>query len=116
MKDDTREELERIEKELLAEESREDETLEDILDNDLIKEVLAEPAFEDPDMIHEPEEPLIYCNYSNDYGRDLQEFAENGGELANKKDDKLMIGLMITASCLCLGIIGVLIFWLHAYL
>ena len=42
--------------------------------------------------------------------------AESGGQEPEKKEDKLLIGLMITASCLCLGIIGVLIYWLVAYL
>ena len=121
MRDDAREELERIERELLAEEPQEDTLPEDdILADELIREVMAEhsgPAFEDPDVIHEPEEPMVYCNYSNDYGKDLQEFAENGGETdKKKKDDKIQMGLMIAASCLSLGIIGVLIYWIEAFL
>lgn len=148
MKDDTRKELERIEKELLAddtqagvfpeellpqeedismdetvvvklpEEPDENASLEDILDDTLIREVLSEPAFEDPDAIHDPAEPLVYCNYSNDYGRDLPDNSEYG-EAPKKEitgDDKLTIGLMITASGLCLGIVAVLIYWLIAYL
>ncbi len=106
MKDDTREELERIEKELLAEDAP-TQVLPDTDEVDqMIKELLAEPAFDDPDRIHDPEEPLVYCNYSNDYGRDLKK----------KREDKILTGLMITASVLCLGIIGILIYWLNAYL
>lgn len=125
MKDDRSEELERLEKELLAameghdEEQVEFETVDeepDILADDLIREVLAEPAFEDTDRIHEPEEPLVYCNYSNDYGRELEEFAENGGKTDKKKADKVDMALMITASALCLGIIGVMAYWLVMYL
>ncbi len=113
MKDDAREELERIEKELLAQESQE----EDILDDELIREVLAEPAFEDMDEIKDPEEPLVYCNYSNDYGRDLEEPAEEAHKKATlSKSDKVDIGLMIAASALALGIIIVMIYWLVNYL
>ena len=123
MKDDRSEELERLEKELLAaveehDEEQEEEIFEepDILEDELIREVLAEPAFEDPDRIHEPKEPLVYCNYSNDYGRNLKEFAENGGKIQKNKADKVDTALMITASALCLGIIGVLAYWLIVYL
>ena len=113
MRDDTKQELERLERELLDQEPE-----EDILDGAIIQDLMqeTEPAFEDPDMIHTPKEPMVYCNYSNDYGRDLKQFAESGGQEPEKKEDKLLIGLMIAASGLCLGIIGVLIYWLVAYL
>ena len=113
MRDDTKQELERLERELLAQELEED-ILDDVGMPELIQET--EPAFEDPDFIHFPMEPMIYCNYSNDYGRDLKQFAESVGQEPEKKEDKLLVGLMITASGLCLGIIGVLIYWLVAYL
>lgn len=112
MKDETREELERIEKELLAQEPQE----EDVLDDELIREVLAEPAFEDMDEIKDPEEPLVYCNYSNDYGRGREESAENGEKESLSKSDKVDMGLMIAASALALGIIIVMIYWLVNYL
>lgn len=123
MKDDRSEELERLEKELLAAMEARDEEQEfeitddetDILADELIREVMAEPAFEDPDRIHEPEEPLVYCNYSNDYGRDRAESEENS-KTKKEKTDKVDMALMITASALCLGIIGVLAYWLVMYL
>ena len=96
--EDTRKELERLERELLAEEE--------------IGEI-PELALDDL------EEPVAYSNDSNDYSEELQEFAETGGEEATgkeKKNDKAIIGLMITASVLCLGIIGVLIYWLEVFL
>ena len=78
------------------------------------------PAFDDPQTIHEPEDTMIYCNFSNGYGRDLLTEEEEEEELeaapAISKDDKINIGLMLTACGLCLGIIGVLIYWLAAYL
>ena len=118
MRDDTKRELERLERELLAQEEAE-QTEDDLLDD--IKSMLGddeapEPAFDDPQTIHDPKEPLVYCNYSNDYGRDLQEFADNGEVPEEKKTDKVTLGLLITACCLTAGIIGVLIYWLVAYL
>ena len=113
MRDDTKQELERLERELLAQEPE-----EDVLDDAVIRALMeeTEPAFEDPDFIHTPREPMVYCNYSNDYGWDLKRCAESGGQEPEKKEDKLLIGLMIAASGLCLGIIGVRIYWLVAYL
>lgn len=111
MKDDAREELERIEKELLAQESRD----EDILVDELIREVMAEPAFEDMDEIKDPKEPLVYCNYSNDYGRGLEEPADNSTKSNLSKADKVDIGLMLAASALALGIIAVMIYWLAKF-
>ena len=96
--EDTRKELERIEQELLADEE--------------ITEI-PEPALDDP------AEPMAYSNYANDYGEELQEFAETGGQESlrkKKKNDRIIIGLMITACLLCLGILGVLIYWLEVFL
>jgi len=33
-----------------------------------------------------------------------------------RENEKLTVGLLIAGCCLCLGIIGVLIYWLEAYL
>ena len=49
--------------------------------------------------------------------KDLEQTEENKEEQPEKeKDDKVNIGLMIAVSALCLGIIGVMIFWLIKYL
>mgnify|MGYP007053704138 FL=1 len=90
MRDDTKQELERLERELLAQEPE-----EDVLDDAVIRELMeeTEPAFEDPDFIHTPREPMVYCNYSNDYGRDLKQFAESGGQEPEKKEDFALISL-----------------------
>lgn len=136
--EDTREELERLEQELLAEEEQGAEELTEVdeqmldeliqeiqaepiaddvlLDDALLEETLPEnatPAFEDPDEIHEPEE-LIYSNFANDYGKDM---LDEEAEAQEKKEaeDRLHIILMITASVLSLGIIGLLIYWLVAF-
>lgn len=118
MKDDPRKALEELEKELLAQEPA--AAPDDPLNDTFIREVMAEsaaPAFEDPETIAEPADPAVYCNYSNDYGRELKNFAESGGETDKKaREDRIQIGLMIAASALSLGIIGILIYWIAAYL
>ena len=111
--EDTQKELERLERELLEEEKSEvDKAVDEILlDEDLIRVIMsadAEPAFDDPDKIHEPEEPMVIRNFSNDYGKEPQEDTD----MKQKKKDKTIIGLMITASALCLGIMGILLYWL----
>jgi hypothetical protein len=119
MKDDTREELERIEQELLAQEEMPPLCADEPADNtESLHSIIHEfsgPAFDDPEEIHEPEEPMVYCNFSNDYGKDLPQ--ENASEEAAKKGpDKVVLGLMIAVCGLCLGIIGVLTYWLNAFL
>ena len=78
------------------------------------KEVI--PAFEDPEEIHEPAEPMEYRNYSNDYGRDDEESAMKKKTQKQKREDNWQIILMAIASFLCLGIIGVLIYWMEVFL
>lgn len=103
MKNDRNDALERLQKELLAAEPE-----EDILEDDMF---LSEPAFEDPDAIGDPEEPDIYRNFSNDYGRNMQE-----DKKSMSRGDKLDMGLMIAISVLSLGIVGVLAYWLIRFL
>ena len=55
---------------------------------------------------------MVYRNFSNDYGKDQQEEAD----VEQKKKDKTVIGLMIAACALCLGIMGILLYWLLAFL
>ncbi len=115
---DTQEELDRLEQELLEEEIQPEEENIDS-DEALLTEVIAEfsgPAFDDPDTIREPEGGMVYSNYANDYGKELQNFAETGAVEESKKNDKVIIGLMIAASVLCAGIIGILLYWLNAFL
>lgn len=118
MRKDTEKELERLERELLAQDAEsqsDEELLEDIkyLLGDDTPEV--EPAFDNPETIHAPKGPMVYCNYSNDYGRELKEFAETG-ETPKKNRDQITLGLLVTACLLTTGIIGVLIYWLVALL
>ncbi len=106
---DTNDELKRIEDELLAEEPQ------DI--DKLMKEFLEEPepAFDDPDKTEISGEPVAYCNYSNDYGKDKKQ-DEDAAQAKKKKDDNTIITLLAVAAGLSVGIIGVLVYWLVKYL
>ncbi len=73
-----------------------------------------EPAFEDPDKPQFPDEPVVYCNYSNDYGNDGEDMKKKSK--ASAKEDKWQIALMGVACGLCAAIIGVMIYWLEAFL
>ena len=106
---DTQEELDRLEQELLAEEPQPEETIPS--DEELLEEIMEELS--EPEEAKEPTEAEAYSNYENDYDAQLQDFAETGETEPKKNNDKLIIGLMITASVLCLGIIGILLYWLN---
>lgn len=139
MKDDTKDILEELERELLAvrdeeeiteeslreEVSPEDALLDEILleeilreegftEETLLEETLSKPAFEDPDFIAEAEEPGMYRNFSNSYGQELPEEEKKKNPMS--RSDKINVGLMIANSALCLGIIGWLIYWLVKFL
>ena len=153
--EDTKKELERLEKALLAEETAavpfvEEDLTEDLpediaagtdetLEAELLEEMPAEepkvdesvldallaevsgPAFDDPDALPETDETMVFRNFSNDFGADLTRYGEEEEEEEKtpeekKRDDKIVIGLEIAACALCLGIIGILIYWLVAFL
>ncbi|MBE6975042.1 MAG: hypothetical protein E7436_06090 [Ruminococcaceae bacterium] len=98
--DDQQKELERLQKALLAE--------EDDRDPDTVTGRRPKPAFDDPEEIRDPQR-RGYRNYANNYGRtDPPPKAEE----KTGSNDKLVLGLMVAASALCLGIIAVLIYWL----
>ena len=87
------------------------------------------PAFEDPDRIVDPKGPVVYCNFANDYGKDLGEALKEeqpepppaprprrSAAVRAKRDEKIIIGLMLAVSVLCVGILGVFIYWLETLL
>ena len=102
MKEDTKEILEEMEKELMREALREEQE--------------AGPAFEDPDVLETGPEPEVYSNFANDYGRELARFAENGGQVQEEEDDSVITILMLIACILSLGIICVMLYWLQAWM
>ncbi len=85
--EDTNKELERLQRELLAEEDPLDEELYALLDDDELPTQEALPQEPIP-------EPAPAANTDE------------------ARQNKLVTGLMIAASALCCGIIGVLIYWL----
>lgn len=135
MNEDMKRVLEELEQDLLDDDLLEDvpqklkdnQTDEDDIDA-ILARILAEtddsadgygetaPAFEDPDKPHISDEPVVYCNYSNDYGNDAAAADVEAEKEEARKEDKWLIALMGVASALCLGIIGVLIYWLVAFL
>ena len=138
MTEDTKKILEEIERELLLAQDpmEEDELLADLpeilLEEDkqqqvdaALERILSESnaegaAFGDPDMTSVPQEPVNVYNYYNDYGREIPEEAEDTkvkkSAAKKKKEDLTLIILMAVASFLCLGIIGVLIYWIETFL
>lgn len=126
MTDDTKKVLEDLEKRL-----QEDDLLLDLPhsileepDDQSVGEVLAqlmeEPAFEDPDQLSVAQGDVEqYQNYSNDYGQE-QQYGVDAEQERNmkrkKREDKIVITLMAIASFLCVGIIGVLIYWMEHFL
>ena len=68
------------------------------------------------EQVRDAQEPEIFCNFSNGYGRDLEQAEENAPETEQAKSDRIDIGLMIASSALCLGIIGIMIYWCVRFL
>ena len=101
MKEDTKQILENMEKELMKEALREEQE--------------AGPAFEDPDLLETGPEPEVYSNFANDYGKELTRFAEGGGELPKEQEDNVTTILMLIACILSLGIICIMLYWLRAW-
>ena len=110
---DTQKELNWLEQELLAEEPQGEENAK--TDEELLEEIMEELA--EPAGVQLPGVKEAYSNYVNEYGEDLEALAQTGETEPKKKgNDKLLIGLMITASLLCAGIIGILVYWLRVLL
>ena len=118
MANDREQELERLEKELLAGIEADDDLLADIpielLDTTPITWgdealLLEEELYAIPE---EPEEIPVSTVNDGDTMKKSAKKTKNG----KKQEDKVVIALMIVASFLCLGIIGVLIYWLEAFL
>ncbi len=124
--EDTSKNLKRLEQELMDEERRaqEERIIEELLqeqkaareagllDESAVVEKTVEgavPAFEDPEKIHEPAEPMVYRNYSNAYGKGEKAAVE-------KVSDKQIMVLMGIASFFGLGIVALLVYWLTTLL
>lgn len=121
MANDRDQELERLEKELLADIVDDDDLLADIpielLDTTpanwddtqiFSDEELLNLNFEEPEI--EPEPPV------EEKSAPMKQSGKTKKAKAKKLEDKWLVTLMAIASFLCLGIIAVLIYWLEVFL
>lgn len=80
-----------------------------VLDEELVRQVLSSTAFEDMQSIGEADDPMIYRNFSNGYGKNVKKL---NAFTKMSKEDRVRTVLMFIASGLCLGIIALMIYWL----
>ncbi len=100
--EDTRKELERIQNELFTE----DATLDELLNDKELNDLLWEPRFDNLNMESDGDDFFPVISDEDDFRP----------EVRKNRDDRTVIALMATASVLCLGIIGVLAYWLAVLL
>lgn len=129
---DTKEELERIQQELLEEqatqrfepvhEGQEKSEIDGLLEDAELEALLRETT-------QAPKRSVVYKNYSNNYGKDVRNFANGYGdqreapeeepEAAEEIDktpaDSGLRGPLITAGILLGGILLVLLWWIVQY-
>ena len=118
MANDRDQELERLEKELLADIEKNDDLLADIpielldttpatWEDTLIfsDEELLNLDFDEPEALAEPPVEEV----------PMKQSGKNKKDKAKKREDRWLTTLMAIASFLCLGIIAVLIYWLEVF-
>lgn len=130
MADDREQELERLERELLADEViDDDDLLSDIPielldtrplswteDDDLLIEELISETPEEPEVPQEIEVPQETETHDGEIMSNGKKKATKKTKADQKREDRWLITLMIIASFLCVGIIGILIYWLEVFL
>ena len=120
MANDRNEELERLEKELLESIEKDDDLLADIpielLDSAPINWEEIEDAPEEDPLEITPEDLQDYPQESESNGEFMKKAPTKKEKIAKKREDRFLTILMAIACFLCLGIIGVLIYWLEAFL
>ena len=119
MANDREQELQRLEKELLAGIGQDDDLLSDIpielLDTTPITWEDIEPIpVQDPLEIT-PEDLMDYPQEPQEIVQPMKKETSKKAKNAKKREDRYLTVLMAIASFLCLGIIGVLIYWLEAF-
>lgn len=122
MANDREQELERLEKELLAGINEDDDLLADIpielLDTAPVTWEDSENLLEE-ELYAIPEESVYYPESPVNNGETMKQTGKKStkkAKAAQRREDKWVIALMIVASFLCVGIIGVLIYWLEVFL
>ena len=111
MTNDKEQELERLQKELLAGIDEDDDLLADMPIELLDTVPINWDEFED-----QPQEPEIIPEPPVEEKEFMPKKTFLKKKDAKKREDRHLITLMAIASFLCLGIIGVLIYWLEVFL
>ena len=117
MDKETQAELDRLEREIW----NEDIDLTDIMADDVLKDLdalLAQETKEQADQQPEVKEaaPAKPEQKNMEVYDDFEDEDEDADLSEEENKDGLTIGLLITASTLCVGIIGVMIYWLENFL
>ena len=120
MDKETQAQMDRLEQEIWNEEK----DLADILADDVLKDLdeLLEEAAAQSDSQQPREEPVApeakteeRLNAFDDY-EDDEDYEDYEVNHYKEREDRLTIGLLITSCVLCMGIIGVMIYWLETFL
>lgn len=109
MENDSKKELERLKRKLSAMNKETNDLLVDI-PIELLDSTSPEPETAEPPS---PEEPI------SDISADMDaEILAARGETTKmlRRENRWLVGLMLLASLLCVGIIGMLIYWLEVFL
>ena len=119
MTNDREQELERLEKELLAGIEAEDDLLSDLppelLDTISLGWEELNPAITEESLEITPEDLMYYPQEPQPIVQPVKKENPKKVKNAKKKEDRVLTTLMAIACFLCLGIIGVLIYWLEVF-
>lgn len=117
MTNDREQELERLEKELLAGMNTEDDLLSDIsvdlFDTTPTTWEELDPTITEESLEITPEDLMDYPEEPQPIVQPVKKENPKKVKNAKKKEDRVLTTLMAIACFLCLGIIGVLIYWLE---
>ena len=120
MDKETQAQMDRLEQEIWNEEK----DLADILADDVLKDLdaLLDEAAAQSDAQQPKEEPVVTetgteerINAFDDY-EDDEDYEDYEVNHYREREERLTIGLLITSCVLCMGIIGVMIYWLETFL
>ena len=120
MANDREQELQRLEKEILAGIYQDDDLLADIpielLDTTPItwEDIEEDPILDDLEIT--PEDLMDYPQEPQEAEQPMKKATSKKAKTAKKREDRYLTVLMAISCFLCLGIIGVLIYWLEAFL
>ena len=109
MENDSKKELERLKRKLSAMNKETDDLLVDI-PIELLDSTSPEPETAEPSS---PEEPI--SDISADMDAEILAARDETTKML-RRENRWLVGLMLLASLLCVGIIGLMIYWLEVFL